>query len=337
MNPREKYWKYSLIAIILILGLVVFNELTPLLGGILGASTIYILLRKQVAMLTEKRMHPSFIALLMLLETVLCFLIPLSLAVWLLVNRLQHINLDPHRFASSFEQLAEVIHAKVGFDLLDKNNIGSVITSLPQIGQSLIGGVSSLAVNVVFMVLILYFMLIEGKKMEAYIYDILPFSEHNKREVLKDVHILVKSNAIGIPLLALIQGFVAMVGYFLFGAPSPILFGFLTCFATIIPLIGTSIIWLPLAAYLFIMDDWVNAAGLAVYSLLILTNVDNLVRFMLQKRIANTHPLITIFGALIGLSLFGFIGVIFGPILLSVFLLCINIFKREYLEEKKED
>lgn len=71
--------------------------------------------------------------------------------------------------------------------------------------------------------------------------------------------------------------------------------------------------------------------GLAVYSLVVVANIDNLVRSILQKRMADTHPLITIFGVIIGLSLFGFMGVIFGPLVLAIFVLCVEIFKEEYL------
>ena len=63
------------------------------------------------------------------------------------------------------------------------------------------------------------------------------------------------------------------------------------------------------------------------------TNVDNLIRFILQKKLADIHPLITVFGVVIGLSLFGFMGIIFGPLLLSLFLLCIDIFKKSYLDK----
>ena len=69
-----------------------------------------------------------------------------------------------------------------------------------------------------------------------------------------------------------------------------------------------------------------------IYAALIITHVDNLIRFVIQKKMADIHPLITIFGVIIGLPLFGFMGVIFGPLLLSIFLLCADIFKREYLE-----
>jgi Predicted permease len=103
--------------------------------------------------------------------------------------------------------------------------------------------------------------------------------------------------------------------------------------ATIIPVVGTALVWVPLVIYLFLTGEWGNAIGLLAYSLIIITNIDNLIRFVLQKKIADTHPLITIFGVIIGLSLFGFMGIIFGPLLISVFILCVDIFKKEYIEE----
>lgn len=105
---------------------------------------------------------------------------------------------------------------------------------------------------------------------------------------------IVRSNAIGIPLLAIIQGGVAMIGYLIFGAPNILLLGFLTCFATIIPMVGTALVWFPVAAYLAISGDWFHAIGLAAYGAIVVSQSDNLIRFILQKKMADTHPLITI-------------------------------------------
>ena len=162
--------------------------------------------------------------------------------------------------------------------------------------------------------------------------DILPFNEANTQEVIREINMIVRSNAIGIPLLAIIQGGVAMIGYLIFGAPNILLLGFLTCFATIIPMVGTALVWFPVAAYLAISGDWFHAIGLAAYGAIVVSQSDNLIRFILQKKMADTHPLITIFGVVIGLPLFGFMGVIFGPLLLSLFFLFVNMFKKEYLD-----
>ena len=336
MSLKEQYWRYSLVAIILLLGILIFFQILPFFSGILGAMTIYILLRNQMLYLTEKkRMKRSIMAILLLCETILCFLIPLSIVVWVFVNKLQAINLDPHSLIAPVEHVAELIREKVGYDLLSKGNIDTILAALPKIGQFLMGSISSFAINVVVLLFVLYFMLIGGAKMEKYVYSILPFSDENKKNVLNEINMIVTSNAIGIPLLAIIQGLIALLGYWIFDVPSPFLFGFLTCFATIIPVVGTALVWLPLALYMTLTGDWVNAAGLTAYALIIITNVDNLIRFILQKKMADTHPLITIFGVIIGLSLFGFMGIIFGPLLISIFILCFNIFKEKYLDNAR--
>lgn len=333
MTFKEQYWKYSLIIIILFMGVILFIYFSPFFSGILGASTIYILVRRQMFKLTEKKkIRKSVAAILILLETILCFLIPVSIAVWLLINELQGVNLNLGSSVQSVQKLITLVKDRTGYDVLSSDNIVTVASYLPKIGQVLIGSLSSFVINAIVMLLVLYFMLIGGRRMEAYLYDLLPFNNKNKKDVLDEIDVMVKSNAIGIPVLASVQGIFATIGYIIFGVPDPILFGFLTCFATIIPVVGTMFIWLPLAIYLGATGNWLHAIGLAAYALIVISNIDNLVRFMLQKKIADTHPLITIFGVVIGLPIFGFWGVIFGPLLLSMFILLIDKFKREYLD-----
>ena len=333
MSTKEQYWKYSLIVIILFMGIIIFRQITPFLGGLLGALTIYILVRGQMRYLVEKRkLKRSLSALLITAETIFVFLIPLGLTVWMVVNKLQDINLDPQTYIAPIQQVAEFIKEKTGYDVLGKDTLTFIVSILPRIGQIIMERISSLAINLFVMIFVLYFMLIGGKKMEAYVNDILPFNETNTQEVIHEINMIVRSNAIGIPLLAIIQGGVAMIGYLLFGAPNILMLGFLTCFATIIPMVGTALVWFPVAAYLAISGDWFNAIGIAAYGAIVVSQSDNLIRFILQKKMADTHPLITIFGVVIGLPLFGFMGVIFGPLLLALFFLFVDMFKKEYLD-----
>lgn len=333
MSTKEQYWKYSLIVIILFMGIIIFRQITPFLGGLLGALTIYILVRGQMRYLVEKRkLKRSLSALLITAETIFVFLIPLGLTVWMVVNKLQDINLDPQTYIAPIQQVAEFIKEKTGYDVLGKDTLTFIVSILPRIGQIIMESISSLAINLFVMIFVLYFMLIGGKKMEAYVNDILPFNETNTQEVIHEINMIVCSNAIGIPLLAIIQGGVATIGYLLFGAPNILLLGFLTCFATIIPMVGTALVWFPVAAYLAISGDWFNAIGIAAYGAIVVSQSDNLIRFILQKKMADTHPLITIFGVVIGLPLFGFMGVIFGPLLLALFFLFVDMFKKEYLD-----
>ena len=125
----------------------------------------------------KKKMRRSLMATLLIGETILCFLIPLSLVVWLVINTIQNVNLDPNLIIKEVEHLADLISQRTGYNLLQKENLRSVVSTIPYIGQSLMGNITSFTINLFVLVFVLYFMLIGGRKMETYIYEILPFNE----------------------------------------------------------------------------------------------------------------------------------------------------------------
>ena len=136
MSVKEQYWRYSLIAIIIVLGIVLFQQITPFLGGLLGALTIYILVRKQMIRLTTKRkMKRSTAALLITTEAVFFFLIPISLVVWMLVDKLQNLNLDPQSIIAPIEEIAGIIKSKTGYDVLGSDTTSFIVSALPRIGR----------------------------------------------------------------------------------------------------------------------------------------------------------------------------------------------------------
>ena len=161
MSTKEQYWKYSLIVIILFMGVIIFRQITPFLGAL----TIYILVRGQMNHLVEKRkLKRSISALLITAETIFVFLIPLGLTVWMVANKLQDINLDPQTYIAPIQQVAEFIKEKTGYDVLGKDTLSFIMSILPRIGQIIMESISSLAINLFVMIFVLYFMLIGGKK-----------------------------------------------------------------------------------------------------------------------------------------------------------------------------
>lgn len=330
---KEKYYRYSLIVLILVLGWLILNSLWSFVNGLLGAFTLYVLVRGQMICLTEKRkMKGVLAAILIILEVTACVFVPLYFLVWVLIERIQDVNFDISQFIETVKHFITLIQERTGYDILNISNIETATSYMTKGVQFVIGQISGLVVTTVVMVFLLYFMLINRKNIESYVYSLLPFTERNKHTVTGEIHNMVRSNAIGIPLLAIIQGIIAVIGYWAAGVPSAVLFGVLTAFATIIPLVGTGLVWAPLVIYLALTGNWVAAIGLLAYCVIVLINIDNVIRFILQKKLADTHPLVTVFGVILGLKLFGFWGVIFGPLLLSMFFLLVNIFKREYLD-----
>ncbi len=334
---KNLYRRYSLFVLIVGIGITLFVVVTPFLGGLLGAATIYILLRGQLFRLTLRRnWRPTLAAALLVTEAFILFLIPISGIIWLVVSKLQQIIGDPDTFFAPVRALADSIRMRTGYDLLDEVNITALTASLPRLGQRLVSTIVHFGFNVVILLFVLYFMLIGGRRMEDYSRSMLPFDPATTQIILREVRRIVQSNAIGIPVIALIQGGVAYLGYLLFGAPDPVFWGLLTCIATVVPVFGAAIIWMPVALYLMTIDRWGAALGLIAFGVVVITHVDNVVRFVVQRKLADTHPLVTILGVLIGLSLFGFVGIIFGPLLLSLFIYFVHIFKVRYLDDRTE-
>ena len=333
---KEKYFQYSLVILILFLGWLIVSNLWTFASGLLGAVTIYVLVHGQMTYLTEKRrIKPIFAAIIIILEVIAVVFVPVYFLVWILVGRIQDINLDITELIDTLKHLIALIEENTGYDLLSVSNIETATGFLTKGVQILISQAGNLIITVVVMIFLLFFMLISRKTLEGYVYDLLPFSERNKHDIMTEIHNMVRSNAIGMPLLATIQGIIAFIGYWIMGVTNPVLYGVLTVFVSIVPIIGTGIVWFPLVVYLALTGNWPTAIGLFAYCALILTNIDNVIRFTLQKKMADTHPLVTVFGVIMGIRLFGFWGIIFGPLLLSMFFMLVNIFKREYLDSSK--
>ena len=327
---KEQYWKYSLILLKVGLGLLLFKQAQPFMNGILGGFTLFLLVRNWTYRL-KARMKPSLAVWLVTIGTTLFFLIPLSFLVWMLIDQLSGLHLDAKSLVAPARQAAQILKEHTGFDVFSENSISFMVSHLSSFGQQVMSGVSDFFINLCVAIMLLFFLLYEGKSLEEYILTILPFKERDKKEVLDKIQVIVRSNAIGIPLLAVIQGIISLGGYWLCGAPNPVFSAMLTAFASIIPLVGTALVWVPISIYFLLTGNWVSALILLGYGGIVISQCDNLIRFMLQKKMANIHPLITIFGVVAGLPIFGFMGIIFGPLLVSLFLLFLDMFRKEYL------
>jgi predicted PurR-regulated permease PerM len=147
---------------------------------------------------------------------------------------------------------------------------------------------------------------------------------------------MVVSNAIGIPVIALLQGVVALIGYFIIGVSEPWFWFVVTCITAMLPVVGAALAYVPLAIIFFANSQNWQGIFMLVYGFGVVGTVDNIFRFTLAKKIGNVHPLVTVFGVIIGLKLFGFIGLIFGPLLISLFILLVKIYSSEFITKQRQ-
>jgi predicted PurR-regulated permease PerM len=201
------------------------------------------------------------------------------------------------------------------------------------LAPKLLSATADAIVDIFVLYFMLYFMLANARRLEIFVRKFLPFKLQNNQLLLTELRKQTIANSVGIPSLAIVTGLVATLGYWIFGISDPWLWGTLTGIATVVPAIGVGLLWVPIAVYLFLSGHSWSGVGLALYCIIVFTVVENGFRIAVLKRLGDTHPLITFFGVLVGLEIFGFVGIIFGPLLISYFILLVKIYRSEYLNE----
>lgn len=335
---NEKLKQSFLIALIFAIAYIVLVNLISYMTGLLGALTLYILFRgfykKQVH---DKGGKPWLWSIAILLIVTIAILVPAAIMGILVVEKITPIINNPKPLIDQWNIFYHNIHELTGIDAIQINaedifnKLQKPVTSiLPgMVGSTMLG-----ATNMVIMYFVLYFMFINGKEMESFFKELFPMPKEKTEIVSSKAREMIISNTIVIPFLAVIQGLFSLAGYLIFGVKEPVIMAIITGVASVIPVVGTMVVWIPLSLILAFNDQTGAAIGLFVYSSVVVTNVDYLFRLMLQKKIANVHPLITVFGILIGVKIFGFVGLIFGPTLISILILLISLYTEEFTSKQ---
>lgn len=173
----------------------------------------------------------------------------------------------------------------------------------------------------------------DGKELLEMVIKVSPLPDGEDRVILKRLATAIRAVATGTVLVALIQGSLVAIGFTIFGIERAILFGSIASVGALMPGVGTTIVTAPAIIYLFITGDTVNAIGLAVWSVLIVGFVDNLIGPYLMSRGNNMHPFIILIAVLGGLSLFGPIGFVIGPVVVTLFLVLLELYNQYIVKE----
>lgn len=334
----NKVRQVLLLAIIVGLGYLIWIDLYFMFGGFLGAVTLYVLMRQPMLFLVHKLKWKRWLAaLLLMLLSLFIIIYPFAWIINLLIDRLGPMVADTTKLQASLKQIDTFLRDRYDFDLLTPSNIEKVSGFATGLGSKIVSSTLNTLTNLLVMYFILWFMLMRVGHIQIWLRKALPVNKVNADKVLKEVREMIVSNAIGIPVLGAVQGLVAMIGYAMFGVSEPILWGVITGIASVIPIVGTMAAWVPLAILTFATGDTQNGIWLSLWGLIVIGGSDNVFRFVLQKFLADIHPLITVFGVIFGLNLFGFLGIIFGPLLISLFLLIVRIYFDEFVTPDNEN
>ncbi len=319
------------LSFLIFIGLIIVMELYYLVGAFFSAITLYVILMHPMKYLVIiKRWNPTLSALGLMVLSLIVMVIPLAYMATVAIDKLVPIIENPAIINDVFNKINQYLLSKFNINILNEENVQKLSNQLIPFAQRTLGSTFSALGNMVITYLVLFFLLVNTRQVEKWLRQNVPFKPTNVKKIIKDIRNLVYSNALGIPIVAFVQGFAGFVGYWIFGVEEFILMGILTAISSVIPIIGSLAIYLPLAIYQFAVAGTWQGIGVALWGFIVIGSVDNIARFVVQKKLADIHPLVTLLGVMVGISLFGFIGVIFGPLLISVFFILARIYVDEF-------
>ena len=317
----------ALAILLLAVGLAV--AIAPYVTGLLGAPVLYVLFAPLHRFLARK-VPPGLAAGVVIVLAFMLIILPGTWLIGMLVGQAQGV-------AGSLVNsplLARLSRLTVG-----RLEIGPQLAAVGKeligwLGGNAIGFIGSatrFALNLIFSFFGLYYLLLNPLGAWKGIRPYIPFSRENVEKLRERFQSVTVAMVIGTGLTALVQGMMIGVGFVLTGLGDPVFWGVVTVAFAILPVVGSGMVWVPGALSLFFNGHTGSAVLLAVIGLLA-GQIDHVIRPLVTRRYAQIHPMITLVGAIIGVSYFGLLGLLLGPLALSYFFELIRMYREEYLE-----
>ncbi|MCE3280424.1 MAG: family transporter [Bacteroidetes bacterium] len=337
MQPAsdKKINKTIFLIVIIAFGVFILFSLKEYFTAFLGSLMFYVLFKKWMEHLIVKRKwKKGRAAILIIVISFFIILVPVSLFVTMLYKKVAPVILHPTEFVDKLKQVDSTINERFGVQVLSEKNIQDIQSTATSMVSGILNEGLGMFASITMMYFFLYFLLVNVRRTEATLLHTLPF---NRTKILmfgSELKAQTFSNAIGVPLIALTQGIFAFIIYLITGLPEAVFWAILTGFSSVIPIVGTGIIWVPAAVYMFVTGHTWQGLVLIAWCGLVMGSLDNVIRFMLAKKMADVHPVVTVLGIILGLKFLGITGLIFGPLIISYFLILLKIYYAEYQNHK---
>ena len=319
-----------LIALILGLSLLLFTNLYFVVDAFLGSIILAILSVKPIQFMIKRKVKRSHAELIYFITALLGVLIPLTIIFFVLKGQWLSIFHFLQGYGQSLEIIGQKLNEKFGINLVNEDVIKSTIIKVSSFVPKLLNSTLDLLTTIGVMYFLLYFFIKEGTSIRSGLLSILPLKDSNRESIYSLTYQSVLSNSLMMPLVALFQGLIAWIGYALAGVGNSFIWFLATFLASMIPFFGAALVYIPLGILLFFKGQETAGIFVMVWGFAAVSSADNFLRIFFMKKFDNTHPLITFLGVMAGLNIFGFLGIIFGPLLISLLLILVRIYKEEY-------
>jgi predicted PurR-regulated permease PerM len=191
-------------------------------------------------------------------------------------------------------------------------------------------------VNVLIALITLFFLLRDGKEFFSRLQRLLPMDQEHQQRLFKNIVDAVLAVVHGSLVVGMVQGLLAGLAYHFLGVPFAVLWGVVTGFAALLPVGGSTLVSIPATLYLFLQGETLRAIMLLVWSLGIVGSVDNILKPLIIGNRLGLPVLFLFFGILGGLTLFGALGIVLGPVIFALLRALLDLYSREYRQPEAE-
>jgi predicted PurR-regulated permease PerM len=230
-----------------------------------------------------------------------------------------------------FQSIWEVLDrnfdmSQVNLKTLLLDNLRRLSVYIAGQGSKFIKGLSTGIFKFFLMTVALFFLFRDGERFMEKIKTLIPFSAKEREKILQRMVDMIHATIYGGIVVALVQGGLGGVGFWIVGLPAPLFWGTAMAFLSFIPIVGAFLVWVPAAIILFIQGAYLKAVVLFVWGAVVVSLSDNFLRPVLISGRTQVHTLLLFFGILGGLKVFGFLGFIAGPLVITICLAIIDIY-----------
>jgi predicted PurR-regulated permease PerM len=313
---------------IVVLGCFLLYALSELFSSILGAIVLFTIFRPfYLYMVERRRFNKALSAVIIILISLVVIVIPfLSLSV-MVIGKISSINREELNIDKWTQKIDAFTGANLNQPHFAENTLQKLGAYAADLFPSILGSAANIILTLLVMYFLLYFMFVQMREFEIGLLKYAPFREQHALKFAVELRNSTYSNVLGQGIIALVQGALLANGFWIFNIPDPIFWGVIGAFISFLPVVGAPTLCIPASIMLYANGEKVQGVILLLYGILFIGNVDNVLRMIINRRIGNTHPIITVIGVFIGLPLFGILGLVFGPVLLSYFLLLLEIYE----------
>ncbi len=324
---------------IIILAIVLSYALLPYVNAFLGAFILYVIFKPVYCLLTERfKLRKDVSAVSVMLMSIILVLIPLYFLFVSIVGELE-IVISSIATNISYVDITENINYlnEIAPDLKIQEKVVNIASTIGSYTSkyilSALQNISGQIISLTIMFFLLYYLFTSTNTgFDNKLKEFVPFNNRNTEILLRELKNVIQSTLIATLLIALLQGSLIGLTFYALGIQGATLWGAVTAILSFLPVVGAPLVWIPAAIVQFALKNYVAGVAILVIGIII-SNIDNVLRPFIQKKVGAMHPFVSLLGIFVGIYLFGIIGIVVGPLLISTFLLVLKMFNEEYLQE----